>query len=59
MWIKNQMPLAGFYRRTGREEETKKIEDELRQMLIYADEGHPILRELKKRERLAATTVAN
>lgn len=53
------MQLAGFYRRTGREEEAKKIEDEFRQMLIYADEDHPILRELKKRERLAATTVAN
>lgn len=59
MWMKNQMQLARLYLRMGREEEAKKIEDELRKMLIYADEDYPILRELKKRERLTAATAAN
>jgi DNA-binding winged helix-turn-helix (wHTH) protein len=49
MWMNNQVRLADLYRRMGREQEAKKIEDELSNLLVYADSDYPIRRELEKR----------
>ena len=49
IWMNNQMQLADLYRTMGREQEAKKIEDELSKLLVYADADHPIRRELEKR----------
>lgn len=56
MWMKNQMLLAGLYRKMGREQDAKKIEDELSNLLMFADSDHPILRELQKRNRPTTAT---
>lgn len=53
-WLRDELELANVYRKLGRVLEAEKVEDELRKMLIYADADHPILLELKKRDRLSA-----
>ena len=47
-WLRIQAHLAQLYRRTGRAEEARKIEDQLRKVLAYADSDHPILMQLKR-----------
>jgi DNA-binding winged helix-turn-helix (wHTH) protein/tetratricopeptide (TPR) repeat protein len=49
MWMNNQLRLSDLYRSMGREQEAKKIENELSALLIYADSDYPIRRELEKR----------
>jgi tetratricopeptide (TPR) repeat protein len=48
MWMKNRIQLAGLYRRMGREQEARKIEDELRKLLACADPDHALVRELNQ-----------
>ncbi len=43
---KNQLRL--LYRKAGRVMEAQKIEAQLRKLLAYADEDHPVLRDLKR-----------
>jgi tetratricopeptide (TPR) repeat protein len=46
--------LARLYRKVGNKDEAQKIETDLLKRLKYADPDHPILRELQKRNPLAA-----
>lgn len=46
IWLKTQLLLAGLYSHTDEEEKVRKIEDQLRQQLAYADADHPILQVL-------------
>jgi lipopolysaccharide biosynthesis regulator YciM len=46
IWLKTQLQLTELYRQTGEEEKARKIEDQLRQQLAYADHDHPILQAL-------------
>ena len=48
LWLRNQIQLARLYRETGRENDARKIEEELRKLLALADADHPILLELKR-----------
>lgn len=47
--IEHKNQLRWLYRKAGREQEAQQIESELVKLLAYADEDHPILRELKRR----------
>lgn len=49
-WLRNQAILAALYRRSGRLEEARTVEDELRKHLAYADSNHPILIQLRRSE---------
>ncbi|MGH9531724.1 MAG: tetratricopeptide repeat protein, partial [Terriglobales bacterium] len=51
---KNQLRL--LYRKLGKEQEAQQIEAELLKLLAYADEDHPILRELKRQQGTGAST---
>ena len=47
LWFRIQWRLAEVYREMGREEDTRKIEEELLGLLTYADPDHPILAQLR------------
>jgi tetratricopeptide (TPR) repeat protein len=47
-WLRIQAHLAQLYRHTGRTEEARKIEGQLRKILAYADPDHPILLQLRR-----------
>jgi len=47
-WLKGQWRLAQLYRKLGRVDEARKVEAELSKTLTYADQGHPLLRELNQ-----------
>ena len=47
-WLRIQAHLAQLYRQTGRTEEARKIEGQLRKILAYADPDHPILLQLRR-----------
>jgi hypothetical protein len=47
-WLRIQAHLAQLYRQTGRTEEARKIEGQLRKILAYADSDHPILLQLRR-----------
>jgi len=47
-WLRNQARLAGLYRRLGRNQEARKIEDELRKLMAVADPDHAIVQQLRK-----------
>ena len=51
--------LADLYRQTGRDEDAREIEDELRKRLALADADHPILRQLERTEELALLEPTN
>jgi tetratricopeptide (TPR) repeat protein len=53
LWLRLRWQLADFYRQTGRDEDAREIEDELRTLLALADPDHPILRQLDRTEELA------
>ena len=53
VWLRLQAQLAQLYRETGRYEDARKIEAELRTLLALADSDHPILRQLNHTEDLA------
>jgi hypothetical protein len=55
--MKNRNQLAGLYRRMGREQEARKIEDELRKLLACADPDHAIVRELNRPRPAAKISV--
>ncbi len=46
-WIGTQYQLAQLYRKAGRDEDARKIEDELLKLLAYADPDYPLLVQLK------------
>ena len=48
LWIRNEILLAQFYRRAGREQDAQQVEATLRQLLAFADPDDPILAELKR-----------
>jgi tetratricopeptide (TPR) repeat protein len=45
-WLRNQARLSAYYLRLGRQQEARKIDDQLRKLLAVADPDHPILRQL-------------
>jgi len=53
-WLRIKSQLAQLYRKEGRVEDARKIEDELRRLLALADSDHPILRQLERTEDLAS-----
>jgi len=53
MWLRVRLALAKLYRETGRNEEAREIEEDLRTLLAYADRDHPILRQLDHTKDLA------
>ncbi len=58
-WLRIRSQLAQLYREMGRDEDARKIEDELRRLLALADSDHPILRQLDRTEDLALREPAN
>jgi hypothetical protein len=46
-WLRIQAHLAQLYRQMGRAEDARKVEDQLRRILAYADSDHPVLQQLK------------
>jgi hypothetical protein len=53
MWLRVRSALAKLYRETGRNEEAREIEEELRRHLALADPDHPILRQLDRTKEFA------
>ena len=47
-WMMCQRALANLYREAGRESEALRIENDLRNLLIYADEEFPLAKSLNK-----------
>ena len=47
-WVRIRYQLAQFYRKSGRDEEARAVEDELRKLLALADPDHPIRRALDR-----------
>jgi tetratricopeptide (TPR) repeat protein len=47
-WLRNQARLSAYYHRLGRDQEARKIDDQLRKLLAFADPDHPILQRLGK-----------
>jgi len=45
-WMRLKLHLADDYRMAGQEGKARAIEDELRRLLVYADEDHPFVRRL-------------
>ena len=45
-WMRNRLQLARLYRQAGRDDLAAEIEDELRELLAFADPDHTILLEL-------------
>jgi hypothetical protein len=46
-WLRIQAHLAQLYRQMGRADDARKVEDQLRRILAYADSDHPVLQQLK------------
>ena len=59
LWLRLQAQLADLYHQTGRAEDAREIEDEVRTLLAYADTDHPILRQLDRTEDLALLEPTN
>ncbi len=59
LWFRIQWRLAEVYRKLGRDEDTRRIEDELRRLLALADPDHPILRQLDHTKELAFREAAH
>ncbi len=59
LWLRLQAQLVQLYREMGRDEDARKIEDELRRRLALADPDHPILRQLDHTKELALREGAN
>jgi len=51
--------LAQLYRQVGREEDARKIEDELLKLLAYADPDYPLLVQLKSAQSAARNPSTN
>ena len=50
LWIRNQFLLAKLYRKVGRIQRAEVIEDDLRNLLAYADPDHAIAQRLRSRQ---------
>jgi tetratricopeptide (TPR) repeat protein len=48
VWLFGRAYLADLYRRTGRAEEAETVENELRALLEYADDDHPLRAKLSR-----------
>ena len=48
VWMNVQLQLAQLYRRRGQIDEAKALEDELRQLLVYAEPDFYILERLNR-----------
>ena len=48
VWMKNQVQLAGEYRMVGRTPDAERIEQHLRQLLVFADADHPMVVRLRQ-----------
>ncbi len=59
MWLRVRAALAKLYRETGRNEEAREIEGDLRKHLAYADPDHPILRQLDRTKEMALREPTN
>ncbi len=58
-WMRTQVRLAQLYRQVGREEDARKIEDELLKLLAYADPDYPLLVQLKSAQSAARNPSTN
>ena len=58
VWLRIRARLARLYRRMGESGEAQKIEDELRQLLVYADPDHFILTQLGQPEADSPASLA-
>ncbi|MBZ5561875.1 MAG: winged helix-turn-helix domain-containing protein [Acidobacteriia bacterium] len=56
-WMRIQWRLAQLYRKVGREQDARRIEDELRGLLANADTDFPMLVQLKRLQEAAATPI--
>jgi hypothetical protein len=45
-WLRNQARLSSYYHRLGRDADARRVDDQLRKLLVVADADHPILRQL-------------
>ncbi len=59
LWLKLQAQLSQLYREMDRDEDARKIEDELRRRLALADAVHPILQQLEYTATVASRQAAN
>ena len=59
LWLKLRAQLSQLYREMGRDEDARKIENELRKRFALADPDHPILRQLDRTEDLALREPTN
>jgi predicted Zn-dependent protease len=59
VWLRVRSALAKLYRETGRNEEAREIEEDLREHLAYADPDHPILRQLDRTKEIALLEPTN
>lgn len=59
LWMRNQFRLAQLYRKAGREDEARKIEDELLKLLAYADSDYPMLLDLNRLQNSVTTHSPN
>ncbi len=59
LWLRIRAALASLYRETGRNEEAREIEEDLRKHLAYADSDHPIILQLAQTRQLAVRQAAN
>jgi tetratricopeptide (TPR) repeat protein len=50
-WLRIQAHMAQLYRQVGRRDDARKIEDQLRRILAYADADHPIRVQLEQSGR--------
>lgn len=57
LWMRIRLRLADLYQNQGRQGLAQEIEAEVRQLLAYADDDHPIARELRAASRLGAEAV--
>ena len=55
-WMRTELQLADVYRELGRVSEAETVEEELSNLMTYADADHPILRELQNRKSFVAST---
>jgi tetratricopeptide (TPR) repeat protein len=47
-WLRIRLDLARLYRKAGREEDARAVEEDLSKLLAMADADHPIVRELRE-----------
>lgn len=55
LWMQDQVQLARLYRKLGRLDDARQIETQLRELLVYADKDHVILKQLAELDAAATS----